>query len=829
MYSYDEVLQASKNYFNGNELAAKVFTDKYALRNEENEFVESTPDDMHHRLAKEFARIEAKKFKKPLNEEEIYKLFYRFRKLIPQGSPMTAIGNPYHTCSTSNCFVVPPPEDSYGGILLTDQHIVQISKRRGGIGYDISTLRPKNLMVKNSARTTTGATSFMHRFSNSGREVGQGGRRGAQMISLSVHHPDIMDFITIKNDELSVTGANISVRLTDEFLSALEKDEDYELRWPIDGKVKISQKTKAKTVWDAIIKNAWKRAEPGILFWDNILKGPADCYPEFISSSTNPCSEIPLSIYDSCRLLAINLFNYVINPFSDLARFNYAEFYNDAITAQRLMDDLIDLELEAIDKILAKIKSDPEPKEVKQVELDLWKKIKQSCTNGRRTGLGITGLGDTLAALGLKYGSDESIAETEKIYKTLKFGAYRSSVDMAKELGAFPSWSAELEKDNEFLNRFKEEDLYTGHGLFEQPFSAEMSHFKIGKELFDDMQKYGRRNVALLTTAPTGTLSLLAEIAYYQYVYCNITSGIEPAFMLELIRRKKINHDDKNSRVDFTDKLGDKWTNFVVYHAGLQLWMDLTGEKDITKSPYYKATAEEISWTQRVKLQAAAQKHICHAISSTVNLPENVSEEEVGKIFTTAWKSGCKGITVYRNNCRTGVLVENKKESKKFDKRPKELTCEVHHTTVKGTQYFVLIGLDNDGKPYEIFAGKNGFLDKHIKTGKIIKKGKNYKAVFDDDDKTELSPITNSCTDHEEIITRLSSALLRSDNLLMIIEQLEKIHGDITNFAKALARVLKKYVSDGTKSGQKCTECSSELTYSDGCKRCTNCGWSACG
>jgi len=828
MYSYEEVLAASEKYFNGDKLAAKVFTDKYSLRNEKNELTELTPDEMHHRLAKEFARIEAKKFKKPLTEEQIYKLFYRFRKLIPQGSPMTAIGNPYHTCSTSNCFVVPPPEDSYGGILLTDQHIVQISKRRGGIGYDISTLRPKEMLVSNSARTTTGATSFMHRFSNSGREVGQGGRRGAQMISISVHHPDIIDFITIKNDETSVTGANISVRLSNEFLSAVENDSEYQLRWPVDSATpKVSKTIKAKAVWDAIVHNAWLRAEPGILFWDNILTGPADCYPQFISSSTNPCSEIPLSNYDSCRLLAINLFSYINKPFSNEAKFDYYDFHQDVIIAQRLMDDLIDLELEAIDKIIAKIKKDPENKEVKDTELQLWKRVRESCANGRRTGLGITGLGDTLAALGIKYGSNQSIEETERIYKTLKFAAYRSSIDMAKELGAFPAWDASLETNNEFLNRIKEEDIYTqNNDLFENPI---WQYFHSGKQLWEDMQQYGRRNVAILTTAPTGTLSILSEIAYKQFVYCNISSGIEPAIMLEMIRRKKINHDDKKSKVDFTDKVGDKWTNFVVYHSGLQLWKDITGEEDITKSPYYGATAEEIDWEQRVRLQAAAQKHICHAISATVNLPENVKEEEVGKIYREAWKSGCKGITVYRKNSRSGVLVENKTEVNKFDKRPKELTCDVHHVTVKGVQYFVLIGLDSDGSPYEIFAGKNGFLDKHAKTGKIIRKGKNYKAIFDDDDKTELSPITNTCTDHEETITRLSSALLRSDNLLMIIEQLEKIHGDVTSFAKALARTLKKYVKDGTKSGQICSECSNELIYAEGCKRCSNCGWSACG
>lgn len=812
MYSYQEVFEASLKYFSGNDLAAKVFVDKYALRDNNNNILELTPDDMHHRLAKEFARIEQKKFKKPLLETEIYNLLQGFYKIIPQGSPMTAIGNNHQICSTSNCFVVPAPEDSYGGILLTDQHIVQISKRRGGIGYDISTLRPKNMPVNNSSRTTTGAISFMHRFSHSGREVGQGGRRGAQMITISVHHPDILDFIKIKNDETSVTGANISVRLSDEFLNAVKADKEYEQRWPVDSDhPKFRQMASAKEIWNEIVNSAWLRAEPGILFWDNILKGPADCYPEFRSVSTNPCSEITLSAYDSCRLLAINLFAYVVNVFLEDAYFDYDEFYKDVQIAQRLMDDLIDLELEAIDKIINKIKNDPEPQHVKQTELELWEQIRESCENGRRTGLGITGLGDTLAAINMRYGSDESIVEVEKIYKTLKFGAYKSSVDMADELGAFPSWDAQLEKKCEFLNRFKKEKLKLKDSTIS------------GQFIYDEMQKYGRRNIALLTTAPTGTISLLARIGKYN----NLSSGVEPVFMLEFIRRKKINHDDKNAKVDFVDKVGDKWTNFIVYHPGVQLWMDITGETNIKKSPYYKATAEEIDWVQRVKLQAAAQNHICHAISSTVNLPENVSREEVAKIYEAAWEAGCKGMTVYRNNCRTGVLVENKKEEPKIEKRPKELPCDVYHVNVKTNSYFVLVGKHND-QPYEIFAGRNGFLAKEIKTGRIIKKGKSYKAVFDDEDTTELSPITSMCNDHEESITRLSSALLRSGHLQLIVEQLEKIQGDMTAFGKALARILRKYISDNTLSKNNCPECKIQLIYSEGCAKCTNCGYSYC-
>jgi ribonucleoside-diphosphate reductase alpha chain len=640
---------------------------------------------------------------------------------------MSGIGNPYQTLSLSNCFVVAPPYDSYGGICLTDQHIVQISKRRGGIGYDISQLRPKGLMVKNAARTTSGAISFMHRFSNSGREVGQGGRRGAQMITISVHHPDILDFIKVKNDEVSVTGANISVRLTDEFLKAVKENKNYDQRWTsLDGKINISGMASAREVWKEIIHSAWLRAEPGILFWDNILTGPADCYEEFRSSSTNPCSEIPLSEYDSCRLIAINLFSYVKNPFEKTAYFDYKEFYHDAQIAQRLMDDLVDLEIEKVNEIINKIKNDPEPIEVKRTEIELWTKIKGAAEGGRRTGLGITAMGDTLAALGLKYGSNKSIKEVEEIYRTLKFGAYRASIDMAKELGAFPAWDAKKEKDNEFLNRFKDEVI-----LLEEPTIR-------GYDIWSDMQKYGRRNIALLTTAPTGTLSLLALILSY----FGTSSGIESVYKLDFIRRKKINHDDKNVKIDFIDKVGDKWTNFNVFHAGFQAWMDITGKTKVEDSPYFGALAEEINWTQRVKLQAAAQKHICHAISSTINLPENVTEEEVAKIYETAWESGCKGITVYRNNCRTGVLID--KEEVKDKKRPKELPCDVHHITVKGKPYFCLVGLSN-GIPYEVFAGKNGHLDKKIKSGKIIKVKRAYKAVFDDE--TEINPINMSCDD----------------------------------------------------------------------------------
>lgn len=1213
MYSYEEALKTSMEYFQGSELSAKVFVDKYALRDKENNLLESNPDQMHRRLAKEFARIEAAKFKKPYTEDFIYNLFKNYSVIIPQGSPIMGIGNPYSYVTLSNCYVLTTPEDSYNSILMTDRELVNISKRRGGVGINLSKLRPEGTPTQNAARTSTGIVSWMERYSNSIREVGQcieqnqrvltsnglkkikdikleemvwtkngwtkvvnilnngkkkvykvttdcgysvitskdhvfqtfnkngqltehrlseleagdnlvlsianashdsnyiklnkddyknsnnkpsncilpeilnedlayllgysygdgyisndkygekglelacsndysyiktklkniiinifdynpifhkadgdletldinnktivqflkynnllkeksseikfpdkildstisvqlafiagyfdadgdcagkkagyrfrsinlkfleniqillstygilskisfedrsknnwkilytlsvigksstekflnkftnysikvklkpfiskrdcwltpfkaksfnikynnykscpdnsqyislavleklkidypniidslvqdkiktikyigeeetfdlvlesehlfwcegiylhnSGRRGALMLTLSVHHPDIETFITIKNDKTKVTGANISVMLTDEFLNAVKKNEEFELRFPVDSSTPtISKKVNAKKIWDLIIKNAHSMAEPGLLFWDNIIKeSPADCYKEqgFETKATNPCSEIPLSELDSCRLMAINLFSCVINPFEKNAKYDYKLLYLYSQIAQRLMDDLIDLELECIDKILKKIKNDPESETIKREEYDLWYNIRQNCVIGRRTGLGPTVLGDTLAALGIKYGSNESIETVEEIYKTLKFGAYQSSVDIAKELGPFMCWDRELEKDNLFLNRFKEES---------------------GEELYKEMKKYGRRNISLLTTAPTGTISTQASMKVRDKLYFNTTAGIEPLFKTHYTRRKKGNPGDKNFKSDFVDQKGDHWQEFEVYHSGVQAWMDVTEKDKIDKTcPYFNCTAEEINWVQRVKLQAAAQKHIDHAISSTINLPEDVTEEEVAKIYETAWKSGLKGITVYRANCRTGVLIE-----KKETKRPKELSCAVHHVTVKNQQYLVLVGMMN-GKPYETFACKNGILDKNIKTGKIIKiKNNFYKAVFDDE--TELSPITASCSEHEETISRLTSLALRTGtDYVHIIDQLNKVQGDMTSYAKCIARVLKKYVKDGTTSLEDCPECKTKLVFNSGCTNCVNCGYSKC-
>lgn len=625
-YKYDDSLEVSKDYFGGEDLPARVFLDKYALRSYENELLECVPTQMHERIAKEFHRIEKIKFKEPMGYDEILSYLKDFSAIIPQGSPMFGIGNKYQNATLSNCYVLDTPEDSYGGILHTDQQLVQIAKRRGGNGLDLSKLRPSKAPTRNSSRTSTGIVSFAERYSNSTREVGQGGRRGALMLSLSVHHPQVLDFVTMKHDRTKVTGANISVRLSDEFLKALEKGEDYELRWPVeredkgyfyDNKYnespKIRERVSASKVWNAIISSAHATAEPGILFWDNIIReSPADCYAAFgyKTVSTNPCGEIPLCVLDSCRLLVLNLIFCVKNAFTKDAYFDFDLLYKLAGIAQRFMDNLIDLELEAIDKIIRKIQQDPEAAHIKNPELNTWKRIREKCVQGRRTGTGITAIGDAMAMVGIKYGSKASIEFTEKVYKTLKLGAYRSSVDMAKELGPFPVWDKALERNNPFLLRIKDED----------------------PKLYADMQKFGRRNIACLTTAPTGTTSMVALVykdngSVPMY---GTTSGIEPCFMMWYLRMKKVNPseiDNVGIKVTRTDANGDMWEEFKVYHPGVKLWMQVTGKTDPTESPYSGACAEEIDWQARVKIQAVAQKHIDHSISSTVNLPNDVSKE----------------------------------------------------------------------------------------------------------------------------------------------------------------------------------------------------------
>jgi ribonucleoside-diphosphate reductase alpha chain len=819
-YTYEEALQKSKEYFTGEELPAKVFLDKYALRDNEGNILEATPDETHRRLAKEFARIESKKFKTPFTEEEIFNLFKDFSCLIPQGSPISAVGNNHQFLSTSNCFVIDSPVDSYGGIMKTDEELVQLSKRRGGIGLDLSNLRPAGSTTLNSSRTSTGIVSWMKRYSGSIREVGQGGRRGALMLTCSVHHPQIEDFITAKDNDTDVTGANISVRVTDEFLKSVKNETTYEQRFPVDSRdPQISTQTSATSIWKKIIKSAHGRAEPGVLFWDTILRNsPADCYKHFKTISTNPCGEITLSAYDSCRLLAINVFSCVDNPYEDNASFNFKKFYELSMKGQRLLDDLIDLELEKIDQILEKIDSDPQSDEVKQTERVLWENIRTSCHDGRRTGLGITAIGDTIAAVGIKYGSDESIAFADEVYKTLKFGSYRSSVEMAKQLGPFPAWCWEDEKDCPFIKNFLEESILDG----------EIS----GEDLYNDIAEYGRRNIANLTTAPTGTISILASIKVKDLIYFNISSGIEPVYFFEFTRRKKGNPGDADFRSDFVDQNGDHWMEFTVYHSPFKAWMDVTGKDNNDPScPYLGATAPEINWVQRVKLQAAAQRHVDHSISSTVNLPSDVTEEEVEKIYHTAWLSGCKGITIYRDGCRTGVII--KKEEKAPEaivrtnsvKRPKTLECDIHSISVNKKKFTVIVGL-LQGSPYEVFCIKD-FIEKE-KHGQLTKIGKSKYLLSANEHSVELSNLLDD--DSQNALMRMISAALRHGaDIHFVVEQLQKTHGDMTSMTKSIARALKKYINDGIKSKECCPECSSNLIYQEGCLKCDSCGYSKCG
>jgi ribonucleotide reductase alpha subunit len=1189
MYQYENAFNASVEYFEGDELAAKVFLDKYALRDNDGNLLEQTPTEMHHRIAKEFARIESKKFKNPLTEEEIFGLLDHFKYIIPQGSPMFGIGNNHQIVSLSNCYVVESPEDSYGGICRVDEMLCQISKRRGGVGLDISKIRPAGSGVKNAARNSTGVVSFMERYSNTIREVGQSGRRGALMLTIHVAHPDVEQFVTVKNDATKVTGANISVLLSDEFLSAVEKGEKFRLRFPVDAPPSDTDKwVDAKELWMKMINNAWLRAEPGLLFWDKIKKYNAvDCYHEegFDTVSTNPCcfakssevmvitkdgikeikaitsndeiwiddeqvwakttgyfdagkaevfkvtfsnneelfitanhklaktkfkrvgkkvvaqgfdlielkdlivgdkvtihanevtdynfgtkgnyaegvimgwltgdgclsyhddaaaypntildfwkqehdvceivheffqkmnydltvqtnkindvhriqtrvfteqftnkyeyniwnfksenkkldflndaseeflkgylsayftadgtvychheasnynvslasinknrliqiknilnvfgikssvcklrdagessfnnskyatkdcwrviitgkiyierfkneigflsktkqdllekifnqeslrqpkcgqftkiesiesvgiqevgcievqdyhrftangiisgnSEITLSKFDSCRLMAMNLYSYVVDPFTNGSYFDYDLFEKHSEIIQRLMDDMIDLEEEKILQIIAKIKKDPEEKGIKARELELWQNIHDRCIKGRRTGTGVTAMGDTLAALGLKYGSEESIFEVNKIMKTLCLSSFRSSMEMAKDIGTFPIWNWEKEKDSEFLAMIKEND----------------------PKLYKDISIHGRRNIANLTIAPTGTVSILTQT----------TSGVEPLFMLfPYTRRKKINPTDKNAKVDFVDQNGDSWQEFTVYHPKVKKWMEITGEKDLTKSPWHGCCAEEINWVDAVRLQAAAQKYIDHAISKTVNLPENVAVEEVAKIYEAAWKYGVKGCTIYRSNCRTGVLVDKSKEEKPKNKiqkndapkRPASIDAEVHFSKVKGDDYYVVVGL-LDGDPYEVFAGINTegdkpIVKKNVNKGKLKKKTRGQYSLVAGTDEFALSGIHNH-ENGDSLCRMLSTALRHGADINFVVHQLEKTQGDLSSLSKVLARSLKKYIKDGsTVSGENCGQCENgKLERQDGCVICKSCGWTKCG
>lgn len=800
VYSYEEVYEASLEYFNGDELATNVFVTKYALQNNDGHYLEKTPDDMHHRIAKEFARIEKDKFKEPLTEEQIFELLRGFKRIIPQGSPMYGIGNKYQYVTLSNCYVLPSPCDSYLGITYLDSQITQISSRRGGCGWDMSTLRPKNMKVTNAAGSTTGVVSFMNRYSNTVREVCQSGRRGASLQSLKVNHPEIMNFIKCKNDDTSITGSNISVQFTDEFMDCIiNNKEEFELKWPVDSdNPRISIKINPQDIWKAFIDNTWNRAEPGAMFVDTVhRRSTSATSKEFEEVSSNPCAEQYLPAYGCCRLLAINLYTYVQNKFTPKAYFDYQAFSNDVRLMQRLADDMVDLDIECIERIIKKIKSDPEPLEIKQIGIDLWENIKMVSKLDRRTGCGIVGLADCLAAMNMKYTAPASIHQCDAIFKILKHAAYESSVEMAKEIGSFPVYDYELDKKSEFIQELKDEE----------------------PALYNKMKKYGRRNMTLLTVAPTGSVSLLTQTS----------SGIEPVFMLEYTRRKKINPSEKNVKVDFVDKIGDKWTEYKVYHRGFLDWQSVNNDNNVKNSPYYRATAHDIDYVQKVKLQATIQKHIDNSISVTTNLPKDITKEKVSELYLLAYKLGCKGFTIYRDGCRSGVLISDVKTEFPLE-RPRELPCDVHHISIKGQQYFILVGLI-DGRPYEVFAGKNGFLPQTIKTGTIIRKKKDfYKAIFDGADE-ELSPITATTSEMEECITRLVSGLLRTGaDMYFVVKQLEKVgehQTDMHSFARSVARALKKYIPDGTKDGSKCPECGEELIRESGCKTC-RCGYSAC-
>jgi ribonucleoside-diphosphate reductase alpha chain len=839
-YTYDEVYKKSLEYFNGDELAARVWATKYALKDSFGNIYELSPDDMHWRLANEIARIE-KKYPNPLTAEELYNLFKDFKYIVPQGSPMTGIGNNYQIASLSNCFVIgnEPAADSYGGIMKIDQEQVQLMKRRGGVGHDLSHIRPHGSPVLNSALTSTGVVPFMERFSNSTREVAQDGRRGALMLSISIKHPDSENFIDAKMEAGKVTGANVSVKIDNEFMQAVVDGKSYKQQYPIDSPNPLyTKEIDARKLWDKIIHNAWKSAEPGILFWDTIInESVPDCYAQYgyRTVSTNPCGEIPLCPYDSCRLIAINLYGYVENPFTPEAKFNFELFRKHVASAQRIMDDIIDLELEKIDAILQKIIEDPEDPEIKRVERRLWENIRIKAEEGRRTGVGITAEGDMLAALGLRYGSDDAVDFSIEVHKTIAIEAYRSSVNMAKERGAFSIYDAMLERNNPFVNRIKNED----------------------EQLYRDMVKYGRRNIALLTIAPTGTTSLMTQT----------TSGIEPVFMPVYKRRRKVNPNDTNVKVSFVDEVGDSWEEFNVFHHKFLTWLDVNGynaeevksypdeevEELVKKSPYYKATSNDVDWLSKVHMQGEIQKWVDHSISVTINLPETASEELVAELYKTAWKSGCKGATVYREGSRTGVLISNKKDEKKNTanlmaepiKRPKVLDAEIIRFRNDSDEWIAFVGI-LDGRPYEIFTGLKDEemfpIPKSITKGKIIKnkdEDGNTRYDFQYIDKygykNTLGGLSHMFSKEYWNYARLISGILRYGmpiaDVVNLVSSMTVDSDTINTWKNGVVRALKKYIPDGTKVPKgKCTSCGGEnVVYQEGCLTCKDCGSSKCG
>lgn len=842
-YSYDEAYNASLEYFKGDELAARVWVNKYAVKDSFGNIYEKSPEDMHWRIANEVARVEAK-YPNALSSQELFDLLDHFKYIVPQGSPMTGIGNDYQIASLSNCFVIglDGSADSYGAIIRIDEEQVQLMKRRGGVGHDLSHIRPKGSPVKNSALTSTGLVPFMERYSNSTREVAQDGRRGALMLSVSIKHPDSESFIDAKMTEGKVTGANVSVKLDDEFMQAAVDGKPYTQQYPIDSpNPMVSKEIDASALWKKIVHNAWKSAEPGVLFWDTIIRESVpDCYADlgFRTVSTNPCGEIPLCPYDSCRLLAINLYSYVVNPFTPEAYFDFDLFKKHVALAQRIMDDIIDLELEKIERILEKIDSDPESMEVKGSERHLWEKIYHKSGLGRRTGVGITAEGDMLAAMGLRYGTEEATEFSEKVHKTIALEAYRSSVNMAKERGAFEIYDAEREKNNPFINRLKEAD----------------------PELYEEMKKYGRRNIACLTIAPTGTTSLMTQT----------TSGIEPVFMPVYKRRRKVNPNDANVHVDFVDETGDAFEEYVVFHHKFLTWMKINGydpdkrytqeeiDELVEKSPYYKATSNDVDWLMKVKMQGRIQKWVDHSISVTINLPNNVSEDLVNQLYVEAWRSGCKGCTVYRDGSRAGVLISTKKKDKKEEEecrckppqvvevRPKVLEADVVRFQNNKEKWVAFVGL-LDGRPYEIFTGlqddEEGIvLPKSVTSGRIIKSydedgTKHYDFQFENKRgyKMTIEGLSEKFNKEYWNYAKLISGVLR---WRMPIEQVIKLVGslqldseNINTWKNGVERALKKYVQDGTEAkGVKCPNCGHEtLVYQEGCLICKTCGSSRCG
>ena len=844
-YSYDEAYEASLKYFKGDELAARVWVNKYAVKDSFGNIYEKSPEDMHWRIANEVARIEDK-YPQALSAQELFDVFDHFKYIVPQGSPMTGIGNNYQVASLSNCFVIglDGPADSYGAIIRIDEEQVQLMKRRGGVGHDLSHIRPKGSPVKNSALTSTGLVPFMERYSNSTREVAQDGRRGALMLSVSIKHPDSEAFIDAKMTEGKVTGANVSVKLDDEFMKAAVENRPYMQQFPIDSKEPTYKKEiNASALWKKIVHNAWKSAEPGVLFWDTILRESVpDCYADlgFRTVSTNPCGEIPLCPYDSCRLLAINLYSYVVNPFTPEAYFDFEKFKKHASMAQRIMDDIIDLELEKIEKIIAKVDSDPETDEVKWPERHLWEKIYKKSSMGRRTGVGITAEGDMIAAMGLRYGTEEATEFAEKVHKTLALETYRSSVNLAKERGAFEIYDAVREENNPFINRIKEAD----------------------PELYAEMRQYGRRNISCLTIAPTGTTSLMTQT----------TSGIEPVFMPVYKRRRKVNPNDENVHVDYVDETGDAFEEYIVFHHKFLTWMKVNGydpdkrysqeeiDELVAKSPYHKATSNDVDWLMKVKMQGRIQKWVDHSISVTINLPNNVDEELVNRLYVEAWKSGCKGCTVYRDGSRSGVLISTKKKEDKKEElnalallkrqvvevRPKVLEADVVRFQNNKEKWVAFVGL-LDGRPYEIFTGLQDdeegiLLPKSVTSGRIIKNydedgNKRYDFQFENKRgyKMTVEGLSERFNKEYWNYAKLISGVLRwqmpIDQVVKLVGSLQLDSESINTWKNGVERALKKYVQDGTEAkGVKCPNCGHEtLVYQEGCLICKTCGSSRCG